>query len=166
MKSNLSGWGGDWLFVQSGSPALICKNILKDRTFKTSYYDWLNNAICTKPITFPTFVCCYMSKIHFWPESLEDRLLQDDNADEREGTWFQVHDSWGHAIQHGFTSFDRAHTSHTWWNIKIMVNNGAIYIAVTGCDLYFASIHYDALKCHYLKCVRFLSVYQCSDLSF
>lgn len=149
MKTNLSGWGGERLFVQSDSSALICKSILQDREFKSSYSDWPNNAIHAKTITFPTIVCCYTSKIRCWPECLEDRLLQDDNADEWQGLWFQVHDSWGHAIQHGFTSFDRVHASHTWWDIKTMIvnphgdaTNDAIYIRCPEVPLFVSDFYH------------------------
>ena len=79
------------------------------------------NATCAKTIFFTSTVCCWINKIHFWPKSLEDLLLQDDNANEWEGSWFQVCNSRGHAIQHGFTSLNRVHTSHTWWDRKTIV---------------------------------------------
>lgn len=152
MKTNLSGWDDERLFVQGGSTAPIFKNMTQDRKFKTSYHDWSNKANRAKPITFPTIVCGYMSKIHFWPESLEDRWLQDDNADEWQGIWFQVRDSWGHAIQHGFTSFDRVHARHTWWDIKTMVVNPSG-------DATNYTIYITVLPSSAIICVSFLSMY-------
>ncbi len=86
-----------------------------------------------------------LSKIHIVPESLEDLYLQDDDANEREGRWLQFCNSCSHSIQHGFTSFVRVHTSHTWLDVEtVFVNpngyatNDAIYVAtMAGCDLYF-----------------------------